>query len=217
MHTAILTQILPNLRYPAVRRDLADYPALHHTLMRLVPDGLGPHPRQRAGLLFRLETDARQPVLLIQTTLAPALERLPRGYSPARTRDLTPLLNTLTPGRQVRYRITANPSVRRHLPPPGIPTPPGPPPRHGTVTALHGEDAAAWWRRRATGAGLTLLTLTMHGRPFRRTDGPGPYHRLVQYDGTARITDPALLADALCTGIGKAKPYGAGLLSLAPA
>ncbi|KOT61228.1 MULTISPECIES: type I-E CRISPR-associated protein Cas6/Cse3/CasE [Streptomyces] len=217
MPTAVLTQILPNLRYPAVRRDLADYPALHHTLMRLVPDGLGPQPRQQAGLLFRLETDARQPVLLIQTTLTPALERLPRGYRPARTRDLAPLLNTLTPGRQVRYRITANPSVRRRRPPPGIPTPPGPPPRHGTVTALHGEDAAAWWRRRATGAGLNLLTLSMHGRPFRRTGGPGPYHRLVQYDGTARITDPALLADALCTGIGKAKPYGAGLLSLAPA
>ncbi|RSN68457.1 type I-E CRISPR-associated protein Cas6/Cse3/CasE, partial [Streptomyces sp. WAC 05379] len=44
-----------------------------------------------------------------------------------------------------------------------------------------------------------------------------PTHRLLQFDGTAHITDPDALTDALLTGIGRAKSYGAGLLSLAPA
>lgn len=40
-------------------------------------------------------------------------------------------------------------------------------------------------------------------------------HHLTRYDGTATITDPDALTHALLTGIGRAKPYGAGLLSLA--
>ncbi|ANN17253.1 type I-E CRISPR-associated protein Cas6/Cse3/CasE [Amycolatopsis orientalis] len=39
----------------------------------------------------------------------------------------------------------------------------------------------------------------------------------VRYDGHLVITDPAAFSDALVTGIGRAKAYGCGLLSLAPA
>jgi CRISPR system Cascade subunit CasE len=42
-------------------------------------------------------------------------------------------------------------------------------------------------------------------------------HSLVRYDGTGLITDPEALTQALVAGIGRAKSYGAGLLSLAPA
>ncbi|MGX8910214.1 type I-E CRISPR-associated protein Cas6/Cse3/CasE [Streptomyces netropsis] len=58
-----------------------------------------------------------------------------------------------------------------------------------------------------------------HPRPFPRSTRnlPGPHHHLTQFDGTARITDPDLLTTALHTGIGKGKPYGAGLLSLTSA
>ncbi|MGI5041579.1 type I-E CRISPR-associated protein Cas6/Cse3/CasE [Streptomyces sp. JAC128] len=40
---------------------------------------------------------------------------------------------------------------------------------------------------------------------------------MTQFDGFARITDTGLLTHALKNGIGRAKTYGAGLLSLVPA
>ncbi|MHA4816090.1 type I-E CRISPR-associated protein Cas6/Cse3/CasE [Streptomyces aculeolatus] len=216
MPAATMTRIRLNVAHPAVRRDLADYTSLHRTVMTLLPDGLGPHPRQRAGALFRLERSDRQPLLLLQSHIPPDLSALPQRYGHADTRDLTPMLNALTPGRPVRYRITANPSTRSRRPPgPGE----QPLPKHGRVLALGPTAAHAWWHRRATQAGLHLHATTSEPQPFRRPDDdqPGPFHRLLQFDGTAQITDPAALTDALLSGIGRGKSYGAGLLTLAPA
>ncbi|MFI2633005.1 type I-E CRISPR-associated protein Cas6/Cse3/CasE [Streptomyces collinus] len=42
-------------------------------------------------------------------------------------------------------------------------------------------------------------------------------HSLLRYDGTATVTDPDTLTAAMVHGVGRGKPYGAGLLSLAPA
>jgi CRISPR system Cascade subunit CasE len=208
------TRIRLNPNSPAVRRDLADAVDLHKTLMRLLPDDLGPHARQQAGLLFRLDHDP-EPTLLIQTAQPPDLTRLPDTYGTAETRDLTPMLNALTAGQLVRYRITANATTRI------------PDPEHhhvgalkrGKVTPLHGEQALAWWHRRATHAGLALHTAdaTPCTFPRRQPGQPGPRHALTRFDGTAAITDPGSLTRALTTGIGKGKPYGAGLLTLAPA
>ncbi|MBX7554392.1 type I-E CRISPR-associated protein Cas6/Cse3/CasE [Streptomyces sp. tea 10] len=215
MPTATLTRILLNLAHPTVRRDLADYTVLHRTVMQLLPDNLGPHPRQKAGALFRLEPVNHQPMLLVQTRIPPDLASLPDDYGTAATRDLTPTLDALIPGCRVRYRITANPSTRsRRAPGPGD----KPLPKHGRVLALDDTAALAWWQRRATQAGLRLNEVILEHRPFRRprTKKPGPFHRLLQFDGTAVVTDPDALTDALLTGIGRAKSYGAGLLSLAP-
>lgn len=206
--TATLTRICLHRRHPLARRDLGDTVALHKTLMRLVPDNLGPHPRQTAGLLFRLDPEP-EPTLIVQTTHPPLLHNLPHGYGTARTHDLTPILHTLTRGMTVRYRITANPiTVQPH------PTDPNKPPRR---TALNGPDATTWWTRHATRAGLTLHTADATIRAFHRRDPNGPCHSLIQFDGHATITDPDHLRHAVTHGIGKAKAYGAGLLTLAPA
>ncbi|MEU6091034.1 type I-E CRISPR-associated protein Cas6/Cse3/CasE, partial [Streptomyces sp. NPDC047085] len=154
--TATLTRIHLNLAERTVRRDLADRNQLHKTLMRLTPGTPSPHPRRDAGLLFRLDPDAHQPTLLIQSTQPPRLHRLPTRYGTAETRDLTPMFNALQPGLRLRYRITAAPV--RCVPGPAY----GQRPdgtllrRRGTPTPLHGEEALAWWQRRATGAGLDL-------------------------------------------------------------
>lgn len=219
MPAATLTRIRLNLAHRAVRRDLADHPGLHKTLMRLVPGHHGPHPRRQAGLLFRLEPEPAAPTLMIQTTRPPDLTALPAGYGTAQTRDLAPLLRALQEGHRVHYRITASPCASR--PGPLIGHRPDGKPLHarGKPTALKGADAIAWWQRRAARAGLTIHSTTLTPRSFARRDRntPGPYHHLTQFDGAATITDPHALADALCTGIGRGQAYGAGLLSLAPA
>ncbi|MET7888757.1 type I-E CRISPR-associated protein Cas6/Cse3/CasE [Streptomyces avermitilis] len=88
----------------------------------------------------------------------------------------------------------------------------------GKITSLQGPGAQAWWQRQTTTAGLHLTgpTETLR-RPFLSPERPAPFCKFTQFDGTATITDPDLLATALSEGIGKGKAYGAGLLTLAPA
>ncbi|MGP3946530.1 type I-E CRISPR-associated protein Cas6/Cse3/CasE [Streptomyces sp. 6N106] len=210
-----LTHITVNRGHPLARADLANRPGLHKTLMRLLAHPTGPTPRKNGGLLFRLEPGL-DPVLLVQTADTPDLTNLPPGYGATATRDLTPMLTALTPGLPVRYRITAAPTCYR---PTGAPPDPvtGRRPR-GKVTTLQDADALAWWQRQATTAGLHLTGPTEHcRRPFPSPKRPAPFYKLTQFDGTATITDPQLLATTLRAGIGKAKAYGAGLLTLAPA
>ncbi|MFC8851502.1 type I-E CRISPR-associated protein Cas6/Cse3/CasE [Streptomyces sp. NPDC057144] len=225
--TATLTRIRLNRRSPAARRDLADAVSLHKSVMLLAPDDLGENPRQQAGLLFRLEdaTDDTPPTLLVQSHQPPDLTRLPHHYGTVETRPLHPMFQALTPGRAVRYRITANASAARRVLDDHHPVDN----KHGRkIVALYGDDALAWWQRRAHQAGLTLastdITPARFPRACRRADkpgeqahSPGPMHALTRFDGLATITDPDQLSHALLTGIGRGKPYGAGLLTLAPA
>ncbi|MEU6097746.1 type I-E CRISPR-associated protein Cas6/Cse3/CasE [Streptomyces sp. NPDC047079] len=225
--TATLTRIRLNRRSKEVRRDLTDTVSLHKSVMLLAPDDLGDHPRQKAGLLFRLEdaTDDTPPTLLVQSHQPPDLTRLPHHYGTAETRPLHPMFQALTPGRAVRYRITANASAARRVLDYHHPVDN----KHGRkIVALYGDDALDWWQRRAHHAGLTLATTditparfprTRHhaAKPGEQAHSPGPMHALTRFDGLATITDPDQLSHALLTGIGRGKPYGAGLLTLAPA
>ncbi|MFC1417757.1 type I-E CRISPR-associated protein Cas6/Cse3/CasE [Streptacidiphilus cavernicola] len=214
MTLASLTRIQLNPRHPAVRKDLADAIGLHKTVMRLAPQHLGEHPRRQGGVLFRLDEDPSGTVLLVQTTHLPDLGQLPAGYGHADTRDLGPMFKALTAGIHVRYRIAGNAAKR--LRPPAEQEAAGR--THGKVVPLHGEEAAAWWRRRSAEAGLDVHTvLATQLRPACTRTAAGPRHELTRFDGTATVTDPTALAAAIVTGIGKGKPYGAGLLSLAPA
>jgi CRISPR system Cascade subunit CasE len=213
MTGAVLARIRLNHENGAVRRDLRDAAELHRTIMRLVPDNLGDHARQQTGLLFRVDTTDYDTILLVQSSegvLDPA--RLPAGYGTTEIKDLAPMFKALRPGLQVRYRITANPSKRQRLGPER-------PKERGKVIPLTGPDADQWWARRAAEAGLRLHTLLPTPLDPARSRGksPGPKHCLVRFEGTASVTDADTLAHAIRTGIGKGKPYGAGLLSLAPA
>ena len=213
--TATLTRIRLNRRSAAVRRDIANTDHMHKTVMRLAPDDLGTNPRQKARLLFRLEhaTNRTPPTLLVQSHQPPDLTRLSRKYGTAETRDLAPMLNALTPGLRVRYRITANATASRLDPKDRYPGSK----KRGTVIPLYGKQALAWWQRRAENAGLALMTTDLTPIRRRRTQAPGPLHTLTRFDGIATIAEPHQLHHALLTGIGRGKSYGAGLLSLAPA
>ncbi|MFI5756845.1 type I-E CRISPR-associated protein Cas6/Cse3/CasE [Streptomyces sp. NPDC051569] len=214
MTTALLTRIQLNPRHPSVVKDLADAVGLHRTIMRLAPHDLGDRARERAGVLFRLDENEDGATLLVQTRIPPRLGELPNGYGRADSRDLAPMFKALAVGTQVRYRIAANASKR--LRPSAEQEEKGH--TRGNVVPLHGEEATAWWSRRSAESGLDVHTvLATSLRPAQVRKGPGPRHALTRFDGTATVTDPEALAHAVVTGIGKGKPYGAGLLSLAPA
>ncbi|GGZ88618.1 type I-E CRISPR-associated protein Cas6/Cse3/CasE [Streptomyces echinoruber] len=208
----VIARIRLNPHSRDVHRDLRDATQMHRTVMRMVPEGLGESPRRRAGLLYRLdETDTSSTLLVQATRLDPTL--LPAGYGHAEVKSLAPLFSSLRKGLAVRYRIVVNPVKRERLPLEQKN-------KRGKIIPLSGADADQWWLRRAADAGLQLHVLTpthLNAVRPRGKQATPMRHSLLRYDGTATVTDPDALADAVLTGIGRGKPYGAGLLSLAPA
>ncbi|MGW7295407.1 type I-E CRISPR-associated protein Cas6/Cse3/CasE [Streptomyces xiamenensis] len=219
--TLWLTRIVPNPHFVDAQREVHRKDGgirLHRRLMSLFPDHAGEDARARYGVLFRTENTPAGAQILLQSSHEPDLSRLPEEYGTAITRSLEPLLNAVRAGLPVRYRCVANP-IRK----PGATTralynlP--------AVVPLTGDAADDWWNRQAEAAGLKPLTLnavpldTVHGR--RGTHGPAAEqvirHARTQFEGTATITDPNLLRTKISQGIGRGKPYGCGLLSIAPA
>ncbi|WP_150236420.1 type I-E CRISPR-associated protein Cas6/Cse3/CasE [Nocardiopsis quinghaiensis] len=209
-----ITRIQPDLRSREARRDLGSAVGMHHRLMSLFPDGAGQEARRTFGVLFRAEDTPGGPQVLLQSNTEPDLSRLPTHYGTGQTKDLSPLLDALEPGRHVRYRIAAN-AVRR--------------PGHTTrakndvnsVVPLMGAAADEWWARQAEASGLTVHSLDSQALDAARGERKEGRHKIrharTLFEGTAQINDADLLRERTIAGIGRGKAYGCGLLSLAPA
>ncbi|MDF3292364.1 type I-E CRISPR-associated protein Cas6/Cse3/CasE [Streptomyces silvisoli] len=209
---AYLARIRLNPYSKDVQRDLRYATEMHKTLMRLVPDNVGDTPRQDTGLLYRLDDNEHESVLLVQAAIPLTPHRLPSGYGTVDVKSLAPMFAALRKDLTVRYRITVSPVKRERLPLEQKN-------QRGKVIPLTGAQADQWWTRRASEAGLHLHSSTATSlRPAssRRNDTHPIKHQLIRYDGTATITDPQALTAAVLDGIGRGKSYGAGLLSLAP-
>ena len=205
-----LTLLELNPRTRACRRDISDPQAMHRTIMGLFPGTDDPSPRRHWAVLWRVEP-ADAPTLLIQSAIAPDLHALPADYGSARTKPIDGHLDRLMSGMLVSYRAVVNPvrTTRRTHHPDASP---------GQAVIPAGERAA-WWQRRALGAGLGLTDpATITGRPdqrVRRGERRLPLYT-ARIDGTAIIQDPHLLREAITSGIGRAKAWGCGLLTVSP-
>lgn len=205
--TAWLMRILPDLRRRDVTSDLRDPDLLHKRLMLLVPDEMGERARAQAGVLFRVEETRQGVQLLVQSSLKPNLGRLPDGYGEIAVRELGALLNRLTTGLPVHYRIAANPSKRLGK---------SAGKDAGKIKALRGAAAEEWWVAKAAANGLAVVTVTSQSQKDIRARGT-VRHAVVRFDGTGVVTDPEALRMAVLNGVGRGKSYGCGLLSLAVA
>lgn len=217
-----LSKLLLNPRDEQAGIDLAAPYDLHRTLGRAFPEAETERYRSECGVLFRIE-DARPhgvPVL-VQSTAEPDWTQLPQGYE-LRVEGPKRVALSLRAGQTLRFRFAGNPTVRKK--PPDA--------KHGRrVPLVHAAPNEKgfptyfdWLERQAARCGFEVLSA--QDAPFRlapRRRSKDNYAKRelplfgVRFDGVLRVDDPDKLAAAVQKGIGPAKAFGFGLLSLAQA
>lgn len=228
-----LSKLVLNLRDRQVRRDLADCQELHRTLLRAFPDGItgdATGARARCGLLYRVEVDrtSRAVAVLVQSAVEPDWSRLPTGYVTTWACKFIAAYEAITRGMRLRFRLRANPTRRiarardveeaRWV--------------GKRVQLFREEDQLAWLARKGQLHGFRLIQVrAVADQPVsavqvapegvitgRRTNG-GQVHPLtfgaVLFEGELEVTDADAFRAALVHGVGPAKAYGFGLLSVA--
>lgn len=204
---------------------------LHAAVLSSFP---APPTGDRAGdarVLWRLDQDRERVLLYVVSPDEPDFAHLAEQAGWPTTergtvRSYDGLLARLEAGQQWAFRLTANPT--QYVRPEGG----GPAKRIGHVTVGYQEQ---WLRERCEGHGFRITgvadgpdDLVVSRRTVesfdRREPEQGSGRRknartvtltVAQYDGRLEVTDPDALRSALVAGIGPAKAYGCGLLTLA--
>lgn len=207
------------------RRDLSDPYQFHSTLCRAFsePDQKCPE----GEFLWRLEPETDPtgcPRILVQSRAIPVWTRIGVQGWLAETDPAVDLrdrlkLDTLMAGQRFRFRLRANPCVKRGGKRLGL---------------LRLEEQEKWVVRKGEQHGFSLpqlasfdLSESSQGRVDIRISqeqmlrgkqhaGNGIRIYSVLYDGVLSVIEPDKFRDALQTGIGHGKVMGLGLLSVVP-
>ncbi|MFG2245791.1 type I-E CRISPR-associated protein Cas6/Cse3/CasE [Spirillospora sp. NPDC048823] len=225
-----LTRFRINTGRVGARKLLASPQTMHAAVMTSFADA--PSGDNGPRILWRLDRNsAADTHLCIVSPMRPDLTHLVEqaGWpTTARweTFDYAPFLKRLTKGDTWSFRLTANPvhHIRRRADEPT------------KVTAhLVPERQLAWLLKQEERAGFKVAEkppekqlvpnrdthdLLIHGRRQFRfgKKGSGGHVTLVAvtFDGRLEVTDPDAFRTTLTHGLGRAKAYGCGLLTLAP-
>ena len=173
-----------------------------------------------AGFLFRVDSEARGGVMvLVQSSSRPdwdyAFQNAP--FLLAAAPEVKPFAPDLAHGQRLRFRLLANPTVKKKLA--GS--------KNGRRLGLASRvDQLAWLGRKAALGGFsveddstTVLPGFVYFNKGNHPDGSGQRHasrlRSVRYDGWLEVTNAELFRETLAHGIGSGKAFGFGLLSVA--
>lgn len=208
------------------RRLLGDPQSMHAVIMRACS------PEEGERVLWRVDEDGDSVALYLVSPREPNLEKLQvdagwlDGGGP-RTADYTSFLDRLEAGQRYAFRFVGNPT---HLV-----TKNGVKKQTAHVTVEHQKN---WFLGKTAQAGfkvcetsmpdpvslaiepddsqkaLDLVVSRRETRVFRR-QGKTVTIAMATFAGTLQVTDATSLRVALTGGIGRAKAYGCGLLTLA--
>lgn len=216
-----------NLTSRDVLRDLASPLEMHRSLMRGLPDELGDAPRREGGLLYRIDHGKDGGALLVATSkLRPNFAALPRSYFLDGDDDrlfslgwsqhplVEPMANAHPEGTRCAFRIAAN-TTRK------VETKTGDDGkrRNGKRVPLRGDsERLDWLARKATQHGFRVLDVRVEEDKASRRGRQerGPTFAGSRFDGLLEVSNAELFRVALETGVGPAKAYGFGLLSVRP-
>lgn len=196
-------QLNPSTR--TCRKDMVNPQSMHKTIMSMFPQShVGP-ARQHFNVLWRTEPD-KTPTLLVQSSQAPDFGKLPAGYASYQTKPIDDYFASLTSGTVVAYRVVLNPvKISRRS-------------RPERRSVIPSRDRPLWWVGIAPKVGLELIDAPVvtgqRDKLVKRKDTSFRIYS-VRVDGNARVWDPDLLRRSLIEGVGRAKAWGCGLMTVA--
>lgn len=221
------SRLLLNPQKRGGRRLLTNPQAMHAAVRACFPPDLDD---SEARVLWRVDEREHEHVLYVvgpeQPDLSIVVDQAGWFSRPGRSADYAPMLDGLRVGHERAFRLTANPV--RSLPADGA--------KRGKVvphvTAAQQQD---WLVEKAPSWGFQVREVEVPGleelRPDvlvdRRQDlsfskgdrserGRRPVSlRTASYEGTLRVTDIERFRRALTHGVGRARAYGCGLLTIA--
>lgn len=216
---ATFTKILLNPARRQGRKLLTNPQALHAAVCACFP----PDMNQNQGrVLWRLDQRSHENILYIvgpeKPTAVHIVEQAGWDTRPAQSAQYDRLLGQLKKGQQWYFELVANPtkSLRR-----------GGEQRGRVVALLSAPDQLAWLHSKADSMGVSFGTLQestaqvgeresiSFKRNFSAERSPKVHLVKVRYRGCLEVTDAEKLRQTLVRGVGRAKGYGCGLLTLA--
>lgn len=214
------SRLLLNPRSRQVQREARDPYQQHRTVMSAFPETLPKDER----VLHRLDTHPRtgQMILLVQSHTAPDWSRLadkdyllpPDPFDPLPNPAVKSVALTVRAGQILGFRLRGNPTKRllRNIPEHKLK-------RGQRVALLNEADQLAWLKKKADDHGFALGSVHIVDEGFsggKTKDNQRLKFFAVRFEGHLQVTDPDALLEAVQKGIGPAKAFGCGLLSLVP-
>lgn len=232
-----LTRLILNPENRFVQRDLGDCHELHRTIMRAFPKTpQGVNPRGKYSVLHRVDRHpaTRLPALIVQSHIEPDwahLDEFDEYVHPAvednrLQKPIDKAYANLKPGMVLLFKLRANPTRKVKAEALNGATRP-----NGRREPIRGErEQLDWLLRKGDQHGFELLSVSLNRDVYdvrvqaeqalsRKVEkGVKNSHRMtfhsVVYEGRLRIAEPARFQEALKSGIGPAKAFGFGLLSI---
>jgi CRISPR system Cascade subunit CasE len=173
-------------------------------------------PKDGAGrVLYRIDENQRLGTisLLVQSEKEPDWQKAEYLtlclIDKAEFHAFTPDLKS---GRTLFFRLRANPSVKKQ--------------EEGKKNGyreglIKEEDQLAWLNRKAESGGFSIISCHIIPEGIAHDDRSGAAndklrHFAVCFEGVLKVTDEPIFIETVKNGIGSAKGFGFGLLSLAP-
>jgi CRISPR system Cascade subunit CasE len=216
-----LSQLVLDPRSRQVRSELGDPYQMHRTISKAFGDG--PRAFDAARPLFRVDERRDGSLqLLVQSLARPDWSRVEERQTyltePPKLKELKEPDALFRVGRRLRFRLRANPTVRRIFERASR----SESKQTGKRIGVYKEEAQRkWLEAKAEKAGFRVLDCRVADRGFlvsRKPGGEQPIrHLCVDFEGILQVADPDRFLAALESGIGSAKGFGFGLLSVAPA
>lgn len=209
-----LSKLTLNPHSRQVQRELANSYQLHRTIMSGFPATLPDDER----VLYRLDTEPRsgELTLLVQSIHEPDWSPLvvadQKRYLHAMPETPKQFEPDLPTGSFLRFRLRANPTIKKQRDDH----------KNGNrVPLLREEEQTAWLDRKSEQHGFRVLQVQVTGKDelcgWKKEENNS--HKLqfytVQFDGVLQVTDRERFIAAVAQGVGPAKGFGCGLLSIA--
>lgn len=213
-----LSRVEINPRLRACKQALNSPQRLHAIIAASFPAPLGDEVMRESAQrhLWRLDKLDHSLYVLVASPGKPDFSHLIEqiGWPAAGQKWETAFYDTflahLKPGQQWQFRLCANPTCsKKDVESPRM--------RGKVIPCLKIDEQKKWLEIKMSkhGASLNGFELTSRGVSRFDRDGKTITLNVATFEGILTVTDPDLLREALTNGIGRAKAYGCGLLTLA--